>query len=196
MGSKGKGALDYILTWVGGLIVLFGFKDNTKKDVMHAGQAIIIGVGDIAFSIVIGFISGLLYGLTGFSGLSYLTWVASILFIALRIIGLVKVLQDAPDPKLPVIGDLTENLFAKQLAAAPDVAPVAAPAAKFDPNTGQPINPQPQANFDPNTGQPINAQPQAKFDPNTGQPLNQTTVATPQPETTAPAATDNTTQNN
>ncbi len=185
MGSKGKGVLDYVCTWLGGLIVLFACKDNTKKDVMHAGQAIVIGVGDLAVSIVVNILSNILYAATGFSGLGYITYVASILFLVLRIMGLVKVLQDAPDAKLPVVGDLTENFFAKQLAAAPDVAPTA-PAAKFDPNTGQPINPQPQANFDPNTGQPINPQPQANFDPNTGQPLNQT-AAPVAPETTAPA---------
>jgi hypothetical protein len=50
-------------------------------------------------------------------------------------------------------------------------------AARFDPNTGQPLM-QPQeeaARFDPNTGQPL-MQPQeeaARFDPNTGQPLMQ-----------------------
>ena len=39
----------------------------------------------------------------------------------------------------------------------------------FDPNTGQPLAPQPR--FDPNTGQPL--APQPRFDPNTGQPIAQ-----------------------
>ena len=67
------------------------------------------------------------------------------------------------------------------------------PQMNFDPNTGEPLNPNmapnrnPQMNFDPNTGEPLRhmnmpqppqiqqpqipPQPQMNFDPNTGKPL-------------------------
>ena len=32
MSEKGKQILSYVFGWVGGLIVLFGLKDNTKKN--------------------------------------------------------------------------------------------------------------------------------------------------------------------
>ena len=35
MSEKGKAILAYVFTWVGGLIVLFGMKDNEKKPFME-----------------------------------------------------------------------------------------------------------------------------------------------------------------
>ena len=40
MSEKGKSILAYIFTWIGGLIVLYGMKDNTRNTKMHAAQAI------------------------------------------------------------------------------------------------------------------------------------------------------------
>ena len=45
MSEKGKAILAYIFTWVGGLIVLFGIKDNERNTKIHAAQAIVIGIG-------------------------------------------------------------------------------------------------------------------------------------------------------
>ena len=36
MSEKGKCILAYIFTWIGGLIVLFGIKDNTRNTKIHA----------------------------------------------------------------------------------------------------------------------------------------------------------------
>lgn len=167
MSDKGKGLLSYLLGWLGGLIVMLAFKDNTKRDVMNAGQSIVLSVGYVVLSIFFAFAGYFIPFIPYFSG------IIGILYLVALIFAIVNVLTDK-DPKLPVIGDLTESIFAKALAAAPEYA---APAggANFDPNTGQPINQQPQANFDPNTGQPINQQPQANFDPNTGEPINKGT---------------------
>ena len=152
MDRKGKGILAYLLGWLGGLIVLYEFKDNNRKDVFHACQAITLSVSEIVLSIAVGFVGGIIAFATGIS-FGLLSYVVYILYVVLLILGIVKVCNDEPDPKLPVIGDLTEKIFAKQINAAPETA--ANPATpRFDPNTGQPIT-QPQANFDPNTGQPI-----------------------------------------
>ena len=45
MTEKGKAILAYIFTWIGGLIVLYGIKDNERNTKIHAAQAIVIGVG-------------------------------------------------------------------------------------------------------------------------------------------------------
>ena len=167
----GKGLLSYLLGWIGALIVLLAMKNNTKRDVLNAGQGIVISVGNIILSGIasvlsqyIPFVSLGIYGL----------------YLVVIIISIVNVVGDK-DPKLPVIGNIAESLFSKQIAAAPEFVGVApAPQANFDPNTGRPINNG--ANFDPNTGRPINNG--VNFDPNTGQPINgqQNDAANPQPQ--------------
>ena len=197
MDRKGKGLLSYLLGWVGGLIVLYAFHDNDRKTAFHACQSITLSLSQIVISFGIGFVMGIVAAFTGLP-LSYLSSIVSILFLVLMIMGIVKAWNDEPDPKLPVIGDLTEKVFGAKINSFPETVvtqnfdpntgqPVnQQPQANFDPNTGQPVNQQPQANFDPNTGQPINQQPQANFDPNTGQPVNQ--ASTDAPTTDAPAA--------
>ena len=188
--SKGKGLLSYLLGWVGGLIVLFAFKDNNRKDVIHACQAITMGIANVVLSIALAFVDGILAAVIGMN-ISILSSLASIFFFVMMIIGIVKVCKDDPDPKLPIIGDITMSIFGGRINAAPEtVTPAGTVTPKFDPNTGKPINPQPQANFDPNTGKPI-TQPQANFDPNTGQPLNNNAPTTSAPETTAPTDSNN-----
>ncbi len=176
MDKKGKGLISYLLGWLGGLIVLFAFKDNDRKTAFHACQAITLSLAlvviDIAFGIVGAFVPYV----------GYISSLASIVYLVFMIMGIVKAVNDEPDPKLPIIGDLTEKMFSNKINEFPETV-TAAP--QFDPNTGQPVNPQPQASFDPNTGQPINQQPEAKFDPNTGQPIGQSADAPAQPETPA-----------
>lgn len=159
MGDKGKGLLSYLVGAVGGIIVLFAMKNNTKRDVMHAGQAIVIDIAYLAFTVLVSILSSMV------DMFSYLSAVGGILRLVLVIMGIAKVLSNSnPDPKLPIIGDWAEKMFAKQLAAAPEFA-----------NPTASVNPQ--ANFDPNTGEPINKQPvEAKFDPNTGEPINNQTT--------------------
>ena len=173
MDRKGKGLLSYLLGWVGGLIVLFGMKDNDRKTAFHACQAITLSLAELVLAFAFGFMGAFV------TAAGYLSSLVSIAYLVFMIMGIVKAVNDEPDPKLPIIGDLTESIFSKKINEFPEVVTV---EPKFDPNTGQPINPQPQANFDPNTGQPINQQPQANFDPNTGEPVNKSADAPAQPE--------------
>lgn len=126
----GKGLLSYLLGWIGALIVLLAMKNNTKRDVMNAGQGIVISVGNIIISGIasvlsqyIPFISLIVYGL----------------YIVIIIFAIVNVVGDK-DPKLPVIGNIAESLFSKQIAAAPEF--VGVQKANSDSNTGQPTNGQ------------------------------------------------------
>ena len=105
MNEKGKAILAYIFTWVGGLIVLFGMKDNTRNTKIHAAQAIVIGIGYmIIFAIYrfipiyIPFFSTIVYGL----------------YIVLVILGIVKA-NNEENPELPVVGKIAMSIFGKKI---------------------------------------------------------------------------------
>lgn len=105
MSEKGKAILAYIFTWVGGLIVLFGMKDNTRNTKIHAAQAIVIGIGYMVIyavyrfiPIYIPFFSTLIYGL----------------YAVLVIIGIVKANKEE-DPELPVVGKIAMSIFSKKI---------------------------------------------------------------------------------
>ena len=101
MSEKGKGVLAYIFTWVGGLIVLYGMKDNERNTKIHAAQAIVIGIGYMVIYMIYRFIPvyiPIVYGL----------------YIALVIIGIVKV-NKGEDPELPVVGKIAMSIFDKKI---------------------------------------------------------------------------------
>lgn len=105
MTEKGKAILAYIFTWIGGLIVLFGMKDNIRNTKIHAAQAIVIGIGYMIIVAVLKFIpvkipfsSTLTYGL----------------YMVLIIIGIVKA-NNEEDPELPVVGNIAKSIFGKKI---------------------------------------------------------------------------------
>lgn len=153
MNDKAKGVLSYIPLVIGPLIVLFAFKDNNRKIVTHVYQSFVITGCYLILTVAITFVSVFSALLLGFS-IPFLSLVVYGFLFAYVIMGIVKALNDDPNPKLPIVGDLTMSIFGKAIQSTPEVAQPTAP--RFDPNTGQPITtPVAQANFDPNTGQPI-----------------------------------------
>ena len=105
MSEKGKAILAYIFTWVGGLIVLFGMKDNERNTKIHAAQAIVIGIGYMILvaiyrfiPIYIPFFSKIIYGL----------------YIVCVIIGIVKANKEE-DPELPIVGGIAKSIFGKKI---------------------------------------------------------------------------------
>ena len=105
MTEKGKAILAYVFTWIGGLIVLYGMKDNEKNTKFHAAQAIVIGIGYMIIyaiyrvsPIYIPFFSTIIYGL----------------YIVLVIIGISKANKDE-DPELPVVGNIAKSIFGKKI---------------------------------------------------------------------------------
>lgn len=105
MSEKGKAILAYIFTWIGGLIVLYGMKDNQRNTKIHAAQAIVIGIGYTlllaAYRLIpvyIPFFSTIVYGL----------------YIVLVIIGIVKANKEE-DPELPVVGKIAMSIFGKKI---------------------------------------------------------------------------------
>ena len=126
MEQKVRGLLAYIFGWLGGLIVLFAFKDNTKETNKNACQAIVASVSYIALSFVVNFISGVIQGIfsamkAGFVGsiigliLSLLVGAVSIAYLVFVIFGAIKAYKEQ-DYNVPVITGLTEKIFKSKLA--------------------------------------------------------------------------------
>lgn len=105
MSEKGKCILAYIFTWIGGLIVLFGMKDNERNTKFHAAQAIVIGIG---YMIILGVYNFIPFYIPFFSKIIYG------LYAVLVIIGIVKANKEE-DPELPVVGKIAMSLFGKQI---------------------------------------------------------------------------------
>lgn len=106
MNEKVKGIVAYLLGWIGGLVILLGMKDNTRNTRIHAAQAIVISGGAFAVGMVAGFIP--------FIG-GLVVSAVSVLNFVLMIMGIIKVCNQDDDAKLPIIGDLTMKIFAKQI---------------------------------------------------------------------------------
>ena len=105
MNEKTKSILAYVFGWLGGLIVLFGVKDNERNTKFHAAQAIVISVGyyllNVAYSFIpvtIPFFSTAVWGI----------------YIVAIIMGIVKANKEE-DPELPVIGGIAKSIFGKKI---------------------------------------------------------------------------------
>ncbi len=105
MSEKGKAILAYVFTWIGGLIVLYGMKDNERNTKLHAAQAIVIGIAYMLIVLVynnlpiyIPFFSRILYGL----------------YAVCVIVGIVKANKE-DDPEIPVIGGIAMSIFGKKI---------------------------------------------------------------------------------
>ena len=105
MSEKGKQIISYVFGWLGGLIVLFGLKDNTKKTNFHAAQAIVLSAG---YFIIIAVYNMLPIWIPF---LSTALWICYIVFI---VMGIIKISNDEK-PELPVVGDLAKKIFEKQI---------------------------------------------------------------------------------
>jgi len=108
MNEKTKGVIAYLFGWLGGLIILFGYKDSERGTKVHAAQAIVLSVAYMILLAVIRIIPGirLLSGLLG------------IFYLVLAIIGMVKA-NRLEEYELPVISDLAKNWFAKYIDEEP-----------------------------------------------------------------------------
>ena len=104
MQEKYKGPLAYLFGWLGGLIILYAVKDNTKLTKFHACQAITISVVSVIVSIVLGFIPYI----------KYAAGIISLLLFVIQVVGIAKSYQEQ-EFEVPVISDLTRNIFKKQL---------------------------------------------------------------------------------
>lgn len=104
MSEKTKGIIAYLFGWIGGLIILLGYKNSEEQTKLHAAQAIVLSVAYIVLNIVISFIPVV----RNFSGL------LSIAYLVIAIVGAVKA-NKLEEYNLPVITELANKWFEKQI---------------------------------------------------------------------------------
>lgn len=109
MQEKYKGPLAYLLGWLGGVIVLCAFKDNTKLTKFHACQAITLSIINLVVAIILGIISAFV------PFIGYVGYIVNILLLVAMAFGIAKSYKEE-DCQLPVISDLTRSIFKKKLA--------------------------------------------------------------------------------
>lgn len=105
MNEKTKSILAYVFGWLGGLIVLFGVKDNERNTKFHAAQAIVIGVAYLIITTAYRFIPIVI----PFFGTAM--W---ILYLVLMVMGIIKANKEE-EPELPVVGDIAKSIFGKKI---------------------------------------------------------------------------------
>ncbi len=105
MEQKVRGLLAYLFGWIGGLVILFALKDNEEQTKFNACQSIVLSAGGMLISLVLGFIP--------FIG--FLSYLVNILVLVLQIFGMIRAYQEE-EYELPVISDLTRNIFKSQLS--------------------------------------------------------------------------------
>lgn len=105
MDEKMKSILAYIFGWIGGLVVLFGLKDNSRNTKIHAAQAIVLSAG--LFVII------MIYNMLPIY-IPMLSSLLNLVYVLAMVFGIVKAYKEQ-EPELPVIGDIAKNLFKKQI---------------------------------------------------------------------------------
>ena len=105
MTEKGKAILAYVFGWIGGLVVLYGVKDNERNTKMHAAQAIVMGLANF----IITFIYGRLPIYIPF--FSFAIWA---IYIVGVVIGIVKAYNEE-EPEIPVVGEIAKSIFGKKI---------------------------------------------------------------------------------
>ena len=129
MDQKVRGLLSYLFGWLGGLIVLFAFKDNTKETNTHACQAITLSVTLVVINIIVSIISFILGFIAGIAGNDFISvivgifsfligvvnFAAFVAYMVFAIMGMIKAYQEK-DVNIPVITGLTQKIFKSKLA--------------------------------------------------------------------------------
>ena len=108
MNQNVRGVLAYIFGIIGAAIVLAAYKDNDSRTKFNCYQSITLSLVSIISGIIFGILSNFL------AFFSFVSSIVSILIFVCCIIGAVKAYKEQ-DVELPVISDLTRNIFKKQL---------------------------------------------------------------------------------
>lgn len=105
MSEKAKAIVAYLFGWLGGLIVLFAVKDNTRETKFHAAQAIVLSVGYFLILLVYRFIP---------ITIPFFNTAVWVIYIVGMIMGIAKANKEE-DPELPVIGGIAKSIFSKKI---------------------------------------------------------------------------------
>ena len=104
MEQKIRGLLAYLFGWVGGLVVLFAFKDNDSRTKFNACQSIVISGLYCIVSLIFGNIPVI----------RFIAYICCGILVVASIIGIIKAYNEE-DYEIPVISDLTRKIFKSQL---------------------------------------------------------------------------------
>ena len=129
MDQKVRGLLAYLFGWLGGLIILLSFKDNTKLTNQHAAQSCVFYVVYLIICIglwVINFIISLLMSIADNGAIAIICMIISLLIwlvcmvlsvagIAFKIIGMIKEYKEK-EFNVPVVSNLAQKIFKSKLA--------------------------------------------------------------------------------
>ena len=129
MDQKVRGLLAYLFGWLGGLIVLLAFKDNTRETKKHAAQSLVFFVLYLIVIMIVSsfnFVISLVMAMADNSGVSVIfgllslvigiiCFALSIIGIVFKVMGMIKAYQEK-EFNVPVISGLTEKLFKSKLA--------------------------------------------------------------------------------
>ena len=129
MDQKVRGLLAYLFGWLGGLIILVAFKDNTKLTNKHAAQSLVFYIIYLIICMILGginFVNSLLISFMDESAVSIIFIILSLIIglvcmvlsvagIAFKIIGMIKAYNEQ-EFNVPVISGLTEKIFKSKLA--------------------------------------------------------------------------------
>ena len=105
MTEKGKCILAYIFGWIGGLIVLFGMRDNDRDTKLHAAQAIVLSGGYFAITALY---VALPIHIPLFSTALWILYILGVIF------GIIKS-NNEDNPELPLIGSIAKSIFGKKI---------------------------------------------------------------------------------
>ena len=129
MDQKVRGLLAYLFGWLGGLIILVAFKDNTRQTNKHAAQAIVFYVLYLVVAIALGiinFVISMIVAIADNGGVSIIFGLLSLVIgiicfalsvcgIVFKVMGMIKAYQEK-DFNVPVVSGLAEKLFKSKLA--------------------------------------------------------------------------------
>lgn len=129
MDQKVRGLLAYLFGWLGALIILVAFKDNTRETNKHAAQAVVFYLIYLVVALTLGFLNFIISLIISFADnsaisiifvlLSLLIGIAcfalSVIGIVFKVMGMVKAYQEK-EFNVPVISGLAEKIFKSKLA--------------------------------------------------------------------------------
>lgn len=105
MSEKAKSIVAYLFGWIGGLIVLFAIKENTRETKFHAAQSIVLSVGYFLISIIYTYVP---------IRIPFFTTALWAIYIIGIIMGIAKANKE-DNPELPVIGGIAKSVFGKKI---------------------------------------------------------------------------------
>ena len=100
--EKVKAILAYVISLIGGAVVLFALK-NEKNTNIHAAQALTMDLAILVLGVILKILP-----------IPFVGYVIGVVFCALKIWGIIKVCI-SENAELPVVGEIAKSLFAGKI---------------------------------------------------------------------------------